>query len=122
LRRATVATVIATLLSGCHARTRLNIPGESPAPIGVRMENVKTGDEVRIVLRDGTLVGVKVAEVRADEIVGLAAQRYQFADMVRLERQHVSVGRTAGLVVGLYAAIAALFTVVALLLGAEFSS
>jgi hypothetical protein len=82
---------------------------------------VKVGDEVRLVLRDGTIAGLIVAEVAADAIVGARGQRYPFTDITQLERRRVSPARTAGLMAGVVAGTLAAFTLLMLAFGWELA-
>jgi len=116
--RGTALVMVGALLCGCHVQTRLAVPGLSPAP-GVSAPAVKVGDEVRIVLRDGTIAGLIVAEVAADALVGTRGQRYPVGEIVQMERRQVAPGRTAGLLAGVVAGTLAAFTLLMLAFGWE---
>lgn len=118
MMRTTALVSLAALLCGCHVQTRLATPGESP-PTGVSAPAVKAGDEVRIVMRDGTIAGLIVAEVAADAIVGPRGQRYAFADITQLDRRTVASGKTAALLVGITAGTFAAFILMMLAAGWE---
>jgi mRNA-degrading endonuclease toxin of MazEF toxin-antitoxin module len=117
-----VALVLtAVLASGCHVQTRVALPGDAPAPGVVAASTVKAGDEVRLVLRDGTIARVTVAEVTPDAIVGTGGQRYPIAEIVRLDIRSVALGRTAGVTAGIIAGTLVLFTLLMLAAGWEFA-
>ena len=116
--RGTALVMVGALLCACHVQTRLAVPGLSPAP-GVSAPAVKVGDEVRIVLRDGTIAGLIVAEVAADALVGTRGQRYPVGEIVQMERRQVAPGRTAGLLAGVVAGTLAAFTLLMLAFGWE---
>ncbi len=121
LVRTTAAVTVAALLAGCHVQTRLTLPGAVPSSAAVSVPPVKVGDEVRLVLRDGTIAGLIVAEVAANAIVGSRGQRYPFSDITQLERRRVSPVRTAGLVAGVVAGTLAAFTLLMLAFGWELA-
>ncbi|MEZ5417167.1 MAG: hypothetical protein R2708_07480 [Vicinamibacterales bacterium] len=112
--------LLTALAGGCHVQTRVALPGESP-PAGAAAPVVKAGDDVVLVLRDGTRAGLVVAEVQTDAIVGTRGQRYPVADIVEIERRRLSIGRSAGLAAGLYAAVMAAFTLLMLAAGWELA-
>ena len=116
--RGIAVVMVGALLCGCHVQTRLAVPGMSPAP-GVSAPAVKVGDEVRIVLRDGTTAGLIVAEVAADALVGTRGQRYPVGEIVQMEKRHVAPGRTAGLLAGVVAGTFAAFILLMLAFGWE---
>ena len=120
MSRLVAVAVTATLLAGCqHVQTRVALPGESPPDHSVAASKVQAGDEVRIVMRDGTIAGATVAEVRPDELVAAGGRRYAFTEMTRLEIQKVSAGRTVGVTAAIIAGTMALFTILMLAAGWE---
>lgn len=112
--------LLAALAGGCHVQTRVALPGESP-PTGTGAPVVKAGDDVVLVLRDGTRAGLVVADVQTDAIVGTRGQRYPVADIVEIEQRRLSVGRSTGLAAGLFAAVIAAFTLLMLAAGWELA-
>ncbi|MEZ5293475.1 MAG: hypothetical protein R2745_20500 [Vicinamibacterales bacterium] len=109
--------LIAALAGACHVQTRVALPGEPPPAPGAAARVVKAGDDVVIELRDGTLAGLIVAEVRTDALVGTSGQRYPIAEIVRIERRRLSLGRSAGLAAGLYLGVLAALTLLLLAAG-----
>ncbi len=115
-----VALVTVTaLLAGCHVQTRVALPGDSPPARTVPAATVKAGDEVRIVMRDGTLVGATVMTAQPDAVITTDGRRYLYAEMASLQIRAVSVGRSAGVVAGVIAGTWALFTLLLLAAGWE---
>ncbi|MGE0815844.1 MAG: hypothetical protein AB7O28_11520 [Vicinamibacterales bacterium] len=121
LAEAAAIFLIAALAGACHVQTRVALPGEPPPAAGAAARVVKAGDDVVIELRDGTLAGLVVAEVRTDALVGTRGQRYPLADIVRIERRRVSLGRSAGLVAGVYLGLIAALTLLLLAAGWELA-
>ena len=119
--RLVALVMTAVLASGCHVQTRVALPGDAPAPGVVAASTVKAGDEVRLVLRDGTIARVTVAEMTPDAIVGTSGQRYPIAEIVRLDIRSVALGRTAGVTAGIIAGTLVLFTLLMLAAGWEFA-
>lgn len=98
------AIVLAVVFaSGCHVQTRVALPGEAPAPGVVAASTVKAGDQVRLVMRDGTIARVTVAEMAPDALVATGGRRYPIADIVRLDIRSVAFGRSAGLTAAIVA-------------------
>jgi hypothetical protein len=110
---------VSALLAGCHIQTRVALPGDSPPTGTVPAATVKAGDEVRIVMRDGTLVGATVVTAQPDALVASGGRRYPYAEMATLEIRALSVGRSAGVVAGVIAGTWALFTLLLLAAGWE---
>lgn len=108
---------VSALLAGCHVQTRVALPGDSPPTRTAPAATVKAGDEVRIVMRDGTLVGATVMTVQPDAVVASDGRRYLYAEMATLEIRALSVGRSAGAVAGVIAGTWALFTLLLLAAG-----
>jgi hypothetical protein len=108
--------LFAVLAGGCHVQTRVVLPGNSP-PAAAAAPVVKAGDDVVLVLRDGTRAGLVVAAVQTDVIVGTRGQRYPVADIVEIERRRLSIGRSTGLAAGLFAAVYAAFILLMLAAG-----
>lgn len=96
--RLTAVVLVATLLAGCHARQRMNIP--SGPPMRPDATTVQPGDRVRVRFESGTTVSFTVAEVRPDSLVGTKGQHVAYGSMTKLERTHFAAGRTIVLVVG----------------------
>lgn len=109
--RVTAAILITTLLTGCHAQQRIDIPGEAPSRPHAA---VQPGDHVKVTLQSGTIVYLTVAEVRPEELVGTTGQRLAYQSMSKLERRQVAPGRTVLLVVGSLALIVFAVTAAAL--------
>ncbi len=110
--RVTAAILITTLLTGCHAQQRIDIPGG--APPRPHAAAVQPGDHVKVTLQSGTIVYLTVAEVRPEELVGTTGQRLAYQSMSKLERRQVAPGRTVLLVVGSLALIVFAVTAAAL--------
>lgn len=74
-----------------------------------RVENrVKKGDTIRIATTDGRQVKFKVTAITSDAIVG-ENQHIVFSEIDKLEIQHRSTAKTAGLVGGALLGAAAFF-------------
>jgi len=120
--RLAIAVTLTGLLTACHVQTRVAIPGEAPPAGSVAPAEVQAGDQVRIVMRDGTIAGATVAEVRPDELVADSGRRYPFAEMTRLEIRKVAVARSAGITAAIIGGTLALFIVLMLAAGWELDS
>lgn len=110
---------VSALLAGCHIQTRVALPGDSPPTGAVPAATVKAGDEVRIVMRDGTLVGATVVTAQPDALIASSGRRYPYAEMATLEIRALSVGRSAGVVAGVIAGTWTLLTLLLLAAGWE---
>lgn len=111
--RTVAVLLIATLLSACHVQRRVALPSDPPVPVATATSSVavKAGDEVRIVLRDGTLAAAKVVEVRSGELVAERGRRYPFAEMASLEIRKVGIGKSVGMTAAVIGGVMAVFTV-----------
>lgn len=83
-----LALAAALVLGGC---TRLQEVPLAPPPL---QEAVKPGEKVRVTLRDGTIRELEVTAVEPEAIVA-GEQRIAAAEIVKLEREEVDVGKTA---------------------------
>lgn len=105
MSRVAAVTLVAVLLAGCqHALTRVALPGESPPAGMVAAADLHVGDEVRVVLRDGTIAGATIADLQPDALVAANGTRYAFADMTRLELRKVAAGTVLAFVLLMLAA------------------
>ncbi len=104
IARTTAVLLSAQMLSGCHSRVPIAVPDStSGPPTAAVLSQLKADDEVRVTLRDGSIAEFVVAEVQADALVAEDGRRFSYADMTRLEKTHVSKGKTIALVGGLIA-------------------
>ena len=117
--RLAAIALAAVFAGGCHVQTRVALPGEAPASGVVAASTVKAGDQVRLVMRDGTIARVTVAEMTPDALVATGGRRYPIADIVRLETRSVAFGRSAGLAAGVIAGTLLMFTLLMLAAGWE---
>lgn len=84
---------MALVLGGC---TRMQEVPLAPTPL---QEAVKPGEKVRVTLRDGTVRELEVTAVEPEAIVA-GEERVAAAEIVKLERREVDVGKTAAATVG----------------------
>lgn len=114
------AVLSASLASGCTTMRPV------PPTAGGFQESIHPGDRVRVVMRDGSEVELRVTAVTAETLAGeltrapVLSSRHvtlRLADVARIERSGVSAGKTAALggavVVGL--AVAGLLFLLAVL-------
>jgi hypothetical protein len=102
LLRATALVVTAALLGGCHIQQRVTLPGAPPATAAPLVE---PGDQVRIVLKDGTTVTARLVEVGPVELVTDGGRHISLADIGEIEKRQLSSGRTTALVIGIVAGV-----------------
>ena len=111
------AVVAATLLSFTACTTMQPIKNFSPA---TAQEHIHTGDEVHVVLGNGSVYDLEVTKVEEDSFVGEAdsGKRYRikYASIRSIESEQASAGKTAGLGAGVMAVLyaVAIVTVLAL--------
>jgi hypothetical protein len=102
--------VAAMLLSGCHSGTPVVTPASTPQPpTAAAFASLKAGDTLRVTLHDGVVSDLELAEVQATGLLGKDGRLVAYADMARVERIHVSAGKTVALVGGIGAAFLLLF-------------
>ena len=95
------AVVAATLLSFTACTTMQPIKNFSPetAP-----QDIHKGDEVHVVLGNGSVYDLEVTKVEEDSFVGEAdsgkSYRIKYASIRSIESEQASAGKTAGLGVG----------------------
>jgi len=100
--RTTAVVLSALILSGCHSRVPIGVPDSTPPPpTAAVLTELKVGDQVRVTLRNGSVVESVVADLQAEALVAGDGRRFPYADMARLERIRVSPAKTAALVGGL---------------------
>jgi len=88
-----------TLLAGCHAYKPLAVPratAQSARPTS--LSGLKTGDYVRITLRDGNIAKGLVAEIQADALLASSGRRILFDDIGLIEVRRLSAVKTSFLV------------------------
>ena len=109
LRHALNAVICVTVsLAGCQTTRPVEFQSHE-ALIGKLARN----DDVRIWLRDGRVLDLKIAAIEADALRS-AEQRIPLAQIERIERREFSAWRTTGLVVA--------FVCGALVLGLAFAA
>lgn len=79
---------------------------------------IHAGDRVRIVTKDGRDVEFKVVSVTSEDVTGDNQEVIRFSDVAKLEKQEVSVLKTAGLTGGIVLGLAALLFIIAAAIGA----
>ena len=103
-------------VAGCHTWQHRDVANLRPAPAPI----VFSGSyPVRVTRPDGSKIVLKRAEVVGDSVVGEVERRPRraamaVADVHRLEERHVSVPRTALLVVAVAVGVFASFVSIAL--------
>ena len=103
------------LLPGCHTWQRRDVANLRPAPA----PTISGSHPVRLTHAGGSKTVLNRAEVVGDSVVGEVERRPRraavaVADVHRLEERHVSVPRTALLVVGVAVGVFASFVSIAL--------
>src|SRR5580765_2166446 len=86
-RRVLTAVIMSTaLLAGCHSYKPLAVPrATSKSARPPSLSGLKTGDYVRITLRDGNVAKVLVAEIQADALLASSGRRILFDDIGLIE-------------------------------------
>jgi hypothetical protein len=98
LREAIIAVICIVMpLTGCQTMRPVDLAGSRPL-----VAQVKPDEVVRVWLRDGRTLELRVSAVEPDALVG-GAQRIPLKDIERLERRDFSWTRTTLLVVGILA-------------------
>lgn len=75
--------------------------------------DIHEGNRVKIVTKDGRDVAFKVASVTSEAVTGDNQQVIHFSDVAKLEKEELSVVKTAGMTGGILLGLAALLFVVA---------
>jgi hypothetical protein len=99
--RATAVVLSALMLAGCHNRVPIQLPGSDPTrPTAAVFTELKEGDHVRVITRfvDAEFV---VADVQPEALVAKDGRRFLYADIARLEKTRLSVGKTIALTASL---------------------
>lgn len=92
----------AAILSGCHSRVPIEVPGSTPPPpTAAVFTKLKAEDKVRVTLRNSNMEVFVVAEVQAEALVAKDGRRFPYADIARLEKTHVSKFKTIALIVAI---------------------
>jgi len=86
---------ITMLLSGCQSMRPVDLSGNEPL-----IAKVRTGDHVRIWMRDGRKLDLQLTAVEPDALVS-GEQRVPLKDVERIERRQINWTRTTMLLVGL---------------------
>ena len=95
----TAIVCVAVFVTGCQTMRPVEVAG--PEPLGAR---VAPNDFVRVWMRDGRTLDLRLTAVEADALVA-GEQRIPLKDVQRLERGGFSWVRTTLLVVGLAAVV-----------------
>ena len=118
-RRRTIRSLSLTCLlavimaaSGCKTYTPISKAG-SPQFTSERVaENLKAGDTVKIITKDGKELKFKVEQIGAETISG-EKQSVAFQEIARLEKRKVSAGKTTALGLGVLGTVAVILGAVA---------
>jgi hypothetical protein len=106
--------LLAVLLaaSGCKTYTPVSKAG-SPQFTRERVaEDLKAGDTVKIITKDGRDLKFKVEQIGAETISG-ENQSVPFPEIARLEKRKVSAGKTTALGLGVTATVAVILGAIA---------
>ena len=76
--------------------------------------DIHEGDRVKIVTKDGRDVEFKVVSVTSEGVTGDNQQVIRFSDVAKLEKEEVSVLKTAGLTGGIVLGLLGLLIIIAL--------
>ncbi len=76
--------------------------------------DIHEGDRVKIVTKDGRDVEFKVVSVTSEDVTGDNQQVIRFSDVAKLEKEEVSVVKTAGLAAGIVLGLVGLLLIIAL--------
>ena len=76
--------------------------------------DIHEGDSVKIVTKDGRDVEFKVVSVTSEGVTGDNQQVIRFSDVAKLEKEEVSVLKTAGLTGGIVLGLLGLLIIIAL--------
>jgi hypothetical protein len=76
--------------------------------------DIHEGDRVKIVTKDGRDVAFKVVSVTSDGVTGDNQQVIRFSDVAKLEKEELSVVKTAGLTGGIVLGLLGLLIIIAL--------
>ncbi len=95
-RSALIVFICATLaLTGCHTMQPVDVSGQVPLT-----PRLAPNDSVRVWMRDGRVLDLKLTAVEADAIV-CGEQRLPLKDIERIERRTFSPARTVLLTAGI---------------------
>ena len=97
--------IMCLLVSSCTSLKVVQISGTITS-------DIHAGDRVKIVTKDGRDVEFKVASVTSEGLTGDNQQVIRFSDVAKLEKEEVSVLKTAGLTGGIVLGLAALFLII----------
>jgi hypothetical protein len=76
--------------------------------------DIHEGDRVKIVTKDGRDVEFKVVSVTSEGVTGDNQQVIRFSDVAKLEKEELSVVKTAGLAGGIVLGLVGLLIIIAL--------
>jgi hypothetical protein len=76
--------------------------------------DIHEGDTVKIVTKDGRDVAFKVVSVTSEGVTGDNQQVIRFSDVAKLEKEEVSIVKTAGLTGGIVLGLLGLLIIIAL--------
>ncbi|NGZ95992.1 MAG: hypothetical protein CV089_07655 [Nitrospira sp. WS110] len=79
--------------------------------------DIHEGDTVKIVTKDGRDVAFKVVSVTSEGVTGDNQQVIRFSDVAQLEKEEVSVLKTAGLTGGIVLGTVALIIIIVAAIG-----
>jgi hypothetical protein len=91
-------TALAVAAASCSTMHKVPVVPASPGqPIAWQ---VKAGDTIRVMLRDGGSSEFKVQSVTPEAIISSDGTRYEQANITSVERRGISPGKTAGAAAG----------------------
>jgi len=79
--------------------------------------DIHEGDRVKIVTKDGREVEFKVVSVTSEGVTGDNQQVIRFSDVAKLEKEEVSVLKTAGLTGGIVLGLVGLLIIIVAAVG-----
>lgn len=103
-RKSTAIILISAclILTGCTTVRTFPLPR---AAAEAQASGIRKGDHVMVRLRSGETRDFRVKAIEADALVSRSG-RVAFADIEKLQREQVAIGRTAALVAGVVATVA----------------
>ena len=96
--RKVLAVLSAVMLSGCHHMVPIVATSSTQPTPAAAFAEVKVGDKVRVTLQSGNSTMVVIAEVMPEAFMARDGQRFDYADVARVEVRRVSTAKTIALV------------------------
>ncbi len=99
--------IMCLLLSSCTSLRVVQISDKITS-------DIHEGDRVKIVTKDGRDLEFKVVSVTSEGVTGDNQQAIRFSDVAKLEKEELSVVKTAGLTGGIVLGVVGLLIIIAL--------